>query len=86
MRKIGRVMHISPREKAVIKTTRRPLKIGEKVFDRNERVIGRVSDVFGPVKAPYIEVNIESGDASSYVGKILYYSFSKQRKRSKRRR
>ena len=85
MRKIGRVMHISPREKAVIKTTR-PLKIGEKVFDRNERVIGRVSDVFGPVKAPYIEVNIEGGDASSYVGKILYYSLSKQKKRSKRRR
>jgi len=85
LRKIGRVIHISPGKKAVIRTTR-PLKIGEKVFDGNKKVIGRVSDVFGPIKSPYIEVNIENGEPSDFVGKILYHVSSKQNKRGKRRR
>ena len=84
MRKIGRVIHISPSEKAVVRTTR-PLKIGEKVFDGNKKVIGRVSDVFGPIKAPYIEVSIENGKPSDFVGKTLYVSL-KQSRRGKRRR
>jgi len=85
LRKIGRVIHISPSEKAVVKTTR-PLKIGEKVFDGNKKVIGRVSDVFGPIKAPYIEVNIENGKPSDFVGKTLYHVPLKQSRRGKRRR
>jgi len=83
LKKIGRVLHISPGEKAVIKTLK-PLRIGEKIFDENRRFVGRVSDVFGPIKSPYIEVDITSGEPSKLVGKMLYQSLPEKRKRRRR--
>ncbi|MCD6539069.1 hypothetical protein J7L18_10800 [Candidatus Bathyarchaeota archaeon] len=83
MKKIGRVLHISPGDKAVIKTLK-PLMIGEKVFDEKRSFVGRVSDVFGPIKSPYIEVDVTSGEASKLIGKMLYQSLPEKRKRRRR--
>ena len=85
MRRIGRVLHISPSEKAVIKTSR-PLRIGENVFDENKRFVGKVFDVFGPTKSPYVEVEVQKEEASSLIGKMLYQLPSKRKKRSRKRK
>ena len=85
MRKIGRVLHISPSEKAVIKTSKPP-RIGETVFDENRKPVGKVFDVFGPTVSPYIEVLVKRGKPSSLVGKMLYHLPSKRKKRSRKRK
>ena len=86
MRKIGRVLHISPSRKAVIKTSKPP-RIGETLFDENRKPIGKVFDIFGPTRSPYIEVDIRSGISSDLAGKMLYQLLpSKRSKRGKRRK
>jgi len=85
LRKIGRILHISPSQKAVIKTTR-SLRIGERVFDENKRFIGKVFDVFGPTGSPYVEVDLQNRGSSDLVGKIAYQLPSKRKSRGRRRK
>ena len=85
MRRIGRILHVSPSRKAVIRTSRPP-RIGEILFDVNKKPVGRVSDVFGPISSPYIEVDIRNVEASNLVGKMLYQLPSKWKKRSRKRK
>ena len=83
MREIGRVLHISPSKKAVIKARKAP-KIGEIVFDEKQRCIGRVFDVFGPTVSPYVEVEVK--DPQQVVNSVLYLSSSSKHERKKKRR
>jgi len=85
LRRIGRVLHISPSEKAVIKTST-PLRIGEMVFDENRNPVGKVFDVFGPTDSPYVEIEVQKGRSSSLIGKMLYKLPSKRKKRSRKRK
>jgi len=85
LRRIGRILHISPSQKAVIKTSKPP-RIGETLFDENRKPVGKVFDVFGPTGSPYIEVDIHKERASDLVGKMLYQLPSKRRKRSRKRK
>ena len=84
MRRIGRILHVSPSRKAVIKTSRPP-RINEMLFDENRKPVGRVFDVFGPVKSPYVEVDVKNEEASNLIGKMLYQLPSKRKKRSHKR-
>jgi len=85
LRRIGRVLHISPSEKAVIKTSKPP-RIGEILFDENRIPVGKVFDVFGPTGSPYVEIDVQKRRPSSLIGKMLYQLPSKRKKRSKRRK
>jgi RNA-binding protein len=50
-------------------------RVNSAVIDGMGTKIGRVLDVFGPVKQPYIVVRLNKGiDASVHVGKKLYVS------------
>ncbi len=84
MNRIGRVLHISPSGKAVLKAEKIP-RIGDIVLNGEGQVVGKVFDIIGPVKAPYVEVEINY--SGKIIGRMLYAS-SKQRKkkRGKKRR
>jgi len=83
---VGRVLHISPSKKALIKAERVP-RIGETVMDDRKRVIGTVFDIVGPTVSPYVEVEIEVENPQSIVNRFLYVSpRSKRRIWSKKRR
>jgi RNA-binding protein len=48
-------------------------RVNSTVIDGKGTKIGRVLDVFGPVKQPYLVVRLNKGiDASVHVGKKLY--------------
>jgi len=55
------------------------------LFDENRKPVGRVFDVFGPVKSPYVEVDVKNEEASNLIGKMLYQLPSKRKKRSHKR-
>ena len=85
MRRIGRVTHIGPSGKAVIKAEKTP-KIGEKAFDEEKRRVGRVFDVFGPTVSPYVEVDVEAIDPQSLVGNALYFPSSSRRNKWRKKK
>jgi len=71
LNRIGRVLHISPSGKAVLKAETVP-RIGDTVLNGKGRVVGRVFDILGPVDSPYVEVEVES--KRKIVGRLLYVS------------
>ncbi|MBS7615317.1 hypothetical protein KEJ18_06285 [Candidatus Bathyarchaeota archaeon] len=85
MKKIGRVVHISPSGKAVIKAEKTP-GIGVTVIDEKNRQVGKVFDIVGPTVSPYVLVDVKTGDPQSIVGSLLYFMpLLKQKKRNGRR-
>ncbi|MBS7656649.1 MAG: Gar1/Naf1 family protein [Candidatus Bathyarchaeia archaeon] len=85
MKRIGRVVHISPSGKAVIKAEKTP-RIGVTVMDKKNRQVGKIFDVIGPTVSPYVLVDVKTGDHQSIVGSFLYFMpLSKQKKRSGKR-
>ena len=85
MKRIGRILHVSPSRKAVIKTAKPP-RIGEMLYDEDRRPVGKVFDVFGPIKSPYVEVDVKDKEPSDLVGKMLYILPSKRKRRSRMRK
>jgi len=85
LRKIGRVLHISPSKKAVIKVEKTP-RIGETVLDEKQRQIGTVSDIFGPIVSPYVEVEVKVKDPQEIINNILYVSSSPKHETRSRRK
>ena len=84
MRRIGRVLHISPSKKAVINTEETP-RIGGTVIDEKGKRVGRVFDVFGPTVSPYVTVELEGLDPQHVVGSVLFSAFPPKRKKRRRK-
>jgi len=86
LRKIGRVIHITPSGKALIKAEKAP-KIGSTVMNETKKRVGKVFDVFGPTVSPYVEVDVKTVDPESLVNMFLYLPSSHKRiKRSRRKK
>jgi len=69
-------------EDAIVRTNGLKTKIiGKKVVDKNIKEIGKVFDVFGPVKRPYliIKLNKNIKNKKSLIGEIIYL-YSKQKR------
>ena len=86
LRRIGRVLHISPSRRAVVKAERIP-KIGGTVLNEDKKPIGTVFDVLGPTVSPYVEVDVKVKNPQEIIDSVLYVSSpSKRKKRSRRRK
>ncbi|TFF96800.1 H/ACA RNA-protein complex protein Gar1 [Candidatus Thorarchaeota archaeon] len=72
MRRLGKVTHISHRGSLILRSEKTP-PIGAQVVDKQVQPIGRVLDVFGPVRRPYLSVRPKKGiGAQNLVGQVLY--------------
>jgi RNA-binding protein len=74
LRRLGTVLHISNRGSIIVRTEKAP-SIGSTsiVFDKRAQEIGSVSDVFGPVKNPYVAIRpMKDLDPKKLVGHVLY--------------
>lgn len=74
MRRLGKVLHVSGRGSIILRTDKTP-PIGKqaRVLDKKAQEIGIVTDVFGPVKTPYIAVRPKNNvDPTKLVGQMLY--------------
>ena len=83
MTRLGTILHIMNNEEdAIVRTNGLKTKIiGKKVVDKNIKEIGKVFDVFGPVKRPYliIKLNKNIKNKKSLIGEIIYL-YSKQKR------
>ncbi|UCH37315.1 MAG: H/ACA RNA-protein complex protein Gar1 [Candidatus Bathyarchaeota archaeon] len=71
LKKLGTVLHVSGSNKLIIKTGKK-VKTGVRVFDEKLKTVGRVFEVFGPVKHPYISIKPEIREVERYIGCTLY--------------
>jgi len=87
MKFLGNISHLSNSGRLIARSSQSPPS-GAFVFNKDKMKIGKVLDVFGPTKEPYISIGIfksigaESFENSS--GEDLYVSInSKNRKKSR---
>jgi len=65
------VLHVSGSGKLILRTKIR-VKAGIRVFDEELKSVGRIVDLFGPVKNPYVSVEPAVDELERYVGRPLY--------------
>lgn len=93
MKFLGNISHLANSGKLIVKTTKTP-PAGAFVFTNDKQKIGKVYSIFGPVKNPYVSVNIfrsvNRRDLESRHGEKLFVStksemekFNKKNKNSK---
>lgn len=71
MNRLGTVIHISGSRKLILRTKIR-VRPGIQAFDEELKPIGRIFDVFGPVRNPYVSVEPSVDALETYVGRPLY--------------
>ncbi|MCW4007659.1 MAG: Gar1/Naf1 family protein [Candidatus Bathyarchaeota archaeon] len=75
MQRLGKVLSVAPSQNIVVKADKNP-KIGSAVVDENLKVVGKVSDVIGPVSSPYAVVKPAIKEPKKLIGKQLYMLLS----------
>ncbi|CAJ37242.1 H/ACA ribonucleoprotein complex subunit GAR1 [Methanocella arvoryzae] len=60
MKRLGRVLHLSPHGHLIIRLEETSLpKMNAKVVTKKMDRVGTVYDIFGPEKAPYVSVKVD---------------------------
>ena len=88
MKKLGTISHISGRGKVILKSNQTP-GFGMTIFTKNKKKFGKVRDVFGPTKEPYISIKVyarNSNNLEDRVGETLYVSSKPNKKWGRRKR
>ncbi|MEM1586374.1 MAG: Gar1/Naf1 family protein [Candidatus Bathyarchaeia archaeon] len=71
MEEIGEILHVLQGNKAIAKAKITP-KLGLTVYDIRRKPIGRIVDIFGPVKTPYIEIDVEKQVPQKIINSPIY--------------
>ena len=65
-------MHVTKRGAVIVQTDKTP-PMGAKVVDKKAQPVGKVHDVFGPVKNPYVSVRVrDKENAKKLIGQPIY--------------
>jgi len=65
------VLHLSNSKKLILKTKVK-VRTGTKVLIAKGKLVGRVFDIFGPIKDPYVSIDPSVKDPDRYIGRVLY--------------
>lgn len=87
MKFLGNISHISNSGKLIARSSETPPS-GAFIFNKYKKKIGKVSDVFGPTKNPYISINLFRSfnlkDFEDSYGDELYVSINNKKNRRRR--
>ena len=88
MKFLGNISHLANSGKLIVKTTKTP-PAGAFVFTNDTQKIGKVYSIFGPVKNPYVSVNIfrsvNRRDLESRHGEKLFVSTKSEMEKMNRK-
>jgi rRNA processing protein Gar1 len=71
MKKIGKVTTTNKKGNFLVKSTKAH-RIGLQVVNQEIKKVGKVVDVIGPAKAPYIVINARDAKAQVKKGEVVY--------------
>lgn len=87
MKVLGNILHLANSGKLIVKTDKTP-PAGAFVFTNDKNKIGRVGGIFGPVKNPYVSINlyrsVNKRDLENRCGEKLFVSTKKEDKEFKK--
>lgn len=87
MKFLGNISHISNSGKLIARSSETPPS-GAFIFNKDKHKIGKVSDVFGPTKNPYISIKLFRSfnlkDFEDSYGDELYVSINNKKNRRRR--
>ena len=87
MKFLGNILHLANSGKLIVKTDKTP-PAGAFVFTNDKNKIGRVGGIFGPVKNPYVSINlyksVNKRDLENRCGEKLFVSTKKEDKQFKK--
>lgn len=74
MIKLGKILHVSSSRNLILRADLVP-PLGVSVLTGDSKEVGRVVDIFGPKKEPYVAVKSPSDQVflQSLVGRVLFY-------------
>ena len=88
MKFLGNISHLANSGKLIAKTTKTP-PAGAFVFTNDKQKIGKVYSIFGPVKNPYVSVNlfrsVNRRDLESRQGEKLFVSTKSEMEKSNKK-
>lgn len=82
LKKIGMISHKTSTNKLIVPYNN-PLQIGSLIVNKNNKAIGKINDVIGPTKNPYISIKTNKKFQKANVGQNVYLP-PKTKKRRKR--
>jgi RNA-binding protein len=85
LQEIGEIMHLASSGRVIIRL-KRPLEEGDYVCDDSGRKIGKVTELIGPVSAPFASAISMTNNIKKYVGAKVYFLEEPVIKRNKSRR
>lgn len=87
MKFLGNILHVSNSGRLIAKSSQSPPS-GASVFNKNKKKIGKIVDVFGPTKEPYISIgifkSINSESFKNSSGEDLFVSENPKNKKRNR--
>ena len=99
MKKLGKVLHVSAQNRIIVKTDKNISSMDMDVINKELQKIGRIFDIFGNVKGPYVSIIPKEPKILTEIekGEILYlkekkiekkkpYHKNKKKARSRRKR
>jgi RNA-binding protein len=85
LKHIGTILHISPHGKLVVQGNPNFLpKLQSRVYTRDQKIVGSVIDVFGPVKQPYLSITVFNPSMTEEIltsGTYLYVKEMRKRRK-----
>ena len=89
MKVLGNTSHIANSGKLIAISNKTP-PAGAFVYNKNKNKIGKIVDIFGPVKTPYISIKLFKStnikNLENNFGEELYISSNKRKKRRNKSR
>jgi RNA-binding protein len=88
MKELGTISHISNKGRLILRSKETPA-FGLVVFTEDKKRLGKISDVFGPTKKPYISIKVpakNSKNLENRVGESLYVNSKLNKKWGRRKR
>ena len=71
MQGVGEVLHLASSGRVIIRLTM-PLQDGQLLVDNTGRKIAKVSEMIGPVDAPYASATPLTNNIQKYIGKKIF--------------
>ncbi len=71
MQGVGEVLHLASSGRVIIRLTK-PVRDGQLLVDDSGRKIAKVSEMIGPVDAPYASATPLTNNIQKYVGKQIF--------------
>ncbi|ADC46564.1 H/ACA RNA-protein complex component Gar1 [Methanobrevibacter ruminantium M1] len=89
MKFLGNISHLANSGKLIAKSSQTP-PAGAFVFTNDKQKIGKVYNIFGPVKNPYISINlyrsVNKRDLESRQGEKLFVSTKREMEKDKKKK